>query len=301
MRNGITTFFNPGYILLLTFAILLNLILFSLEEGAAQNPSKKSSKSTLKTTSQKLLSNQDIIKLVKAEMEEDIIIAKINQEKEVGFSLDPDSLINLKQNGVSKNIISAMLNKASPGSKDSKALSSPGAGGAAAEKATNKSTASQAVSMVDKLVGQNVSTVKLLCKNGEIDLEGKVGRAQFSIFKAEANYPGLKAKTRITDRNPSFLISLPHEPQGQAFIVRLEQEPNDNIRIMSCGKTLFRFSTKGLGLPEENLRIPYGVKTEGKDIYRLSIKNDLESGEYGVYVLAASGIEAGMLYDFGVD
>ena len=57
MRNGITTFFNPVYILLLTFAILLNLILFSLEEGAAQNPSKKSSKSTSKTTSQKFLSN----------------------------------------------------------------------------------------------------------------------------------------------------------------------------------------------------------------------------------------------------
>jgi len=301
MRNGTITFFKPSYILFITLAIFLNLICFSLEEGAAQNPPKKSSKSSTKTTSQKLLSNQDIIKLVKAEFDEDFIITKINQEKEVGFNLDADSLINLKQNGISKNIISAMMNKVSPMPKDTKPISPPPSSSPSTERQTTKSSSSQAVSMVDKIVGQNVSTVKLVSKTGEIDLEGKIGRAQFSIFKAEANYPGLKAKTRITDRNPSFVISLPHEPQGQVFVVRLEQEKDDNIRVMKCGKTLFRLSTKGLGLPDEDLRIPFDVKTEGKDIYRLSLKKDLESGEYGVYVLAASAIEAGMLHDFGLD
>ena len=269
-------------------------------------PAQKVSKSSTKATSQKLLSNDDIIKLVKSEFDEDFIITKINHEKEVGFNLDVDGLIYLKENGVSKNLIFAMMNKVSPFPKEMKPVSppSPPTPKSPSPPQANqpvKTSTTQAVSMVDKIVGQNVSTVKLISKTGEIDLEGKIGRAQFSIFKAEANYPGLKAKTRITDRNPSFVISLPHEPQGQVFIVRLEQEKDDNIRVMKCGKTLFRLSTKGLGLPDEDLRIPFDVKTEGKDIYRLSLKKDLDGGEYGVYVLAASAIEAGMLHDFGVD
>jgi hypothetical protein len=129
MRNGFITFLKTCYFLFITFAILLNLSCFSLKDSPAQNSPKKSSKSNTKTTSQKLFSNQDIIKLVKAEIEEDLIIAKINREKEVGFNLDADSLINLKQNRVSKNIKSAMINKVCTVTKDTRELSATPATG----------------------------------------------------------------------------------------------------------------------------------------------------------------------------
>lgn len=54
------------------------------------------------------LTNQSVVKLVKAGFKEKTIIAIINNRPSV-FSLDPEQLIQLKRQGVSENIILAML------------------------------------------------------------------------------------------------------------------------------------------------------------------------------------------------
>lgn len=129
MRNGFITFLKTCYILFITLAILLNLSCFSLKDSPAQNSSKKSSKSNTKTPSQKLFSNQDIVKLVKAEIEEDLIISKIKKENEAEFNLDFISLINLDQKGNRKFRISAMNNKVCTVTKDIRELSATPAKG----------------------------------------------------------------------------------------------------------------------------------------------------------------------------
>src|SRR6266496_3974549 len=56
-----------------------------------------------------VITNETIIKMVKAKLGEDIIITKIKKSK-TEFDTSTDNLINLKQAGVSDTIITAMQN-----------------------------------------------------------------------------------------------------------------------------------------------------------------------------------------------
>ena len=56
------------------------------------------------------LSNDDILKLVKAKLPESVIIKKIANSN-CAFDTDPDALIKLKQAGVSEGVINAMVDK----------------------------------------------------------------------------------------------------------------------------------------------------------------------------------------------
>ncbi|MFN5217610.1 MAG: hypothetical protein ACK5CL_02490 [Sphingomonadales bacterium] len=62
------------------------------------------------------IDNKTIISLVKRNLDEDIIISKINTTACV-FDVSPESLINLKDNGVSENIIKTMIAKSTSSSK----------------------------------------------------------------------------------------------------------------------------------------------------------------------------------------
>jgi len=57
------------------------------------------------------LSNDDVIKLFKLGFSDEVIISKIMQVKDVAFNLDTDSLIKLREEGVSQKVISVMLNR----------------------------------------------------------------------------------------------------------------------------------------------------------------------------------------------
>jgi len=56
------------------------------------------------------LTNDDVVKLVKAKLPESVIIKKINASN-CAFDTDPDALIKLKQAGVSEAVIDAMVDK----------------------------------------------------------------------------------------------------------------------------------------------------------------------------------------------
>ncbi|HEV7766022.1 MAG TPA: hypothetical protein VGQ76_13540 [Thermoanaerobaculia bacterium] len=58
------------------------------------------------------LTNSEIVKLWKAGLGDEIIIAKIDGAGKAAFALDTDNLIELKKSGVSQGVISAMLRKA---------------------------------------------------------------------------------------------------------------------------------------------------------------------------------------------
>ncbi len=56
------------------------------------------------------LTNEDVVKLVKAKLPESVIIKKISNSS-CAFDTDPDALIKLKQAGVSEAVIDAMVDK----------------------------------------------------------------------------------------------------------------------------------------------------------------------------------------------
>ena len=72
------------------------------------------------------MTNQDVIRLVKAQIAEDLIISKISQSK-TKFDTSVDALVALKQAGVSDNLISVMMN---PPTTASSAASAPAPKGA---------------------------------------------------------------------------------------------------------------------------------------------------------------------------
>jgi hypothetical protein len=63
----------------------------------------------LAADAEKALNNSEIVKLTKADLGDDVIIAKIKSAPSVEFATSTDDLVKLKQSGVSKPVIAAML------------------------------------------------------------------------------------------------------------------------------------------------------------------------------------------------
>jgi hypothetical protein len=55
-----------------------------------------------------VLVNEDVVKLVKGVMSDELVIATI-QQSATAFALNPDTMLELKSQGVSENVLSAML------------------------------------------------------------------------------------------------------------------------------------------------------------------------------------------------
>src|SRR5262249_55130623 len=73
---------------------------------------------------QTALTNDAIIKMVKAGLAEDVILNMINTQPSQ-FSVTPDAMIALKKEGVSDKVIGAMVSKGQPGGPALPAASAP--------------------------------------------------------------------------------------------------------------------------------------------------------------------------------
>jgi len=79
-------------------------------QDQAQAPAAASAAAAPAAPAGPTLSNDDILKLVKAKLPESVIIKKIANSN-CAFDTDPDALIKLKQAGVSEGVINAMVDK----------------------------------------------------------------------------------------------------------------------------------------------------------------------------------------------
>lgn len=61
------------------------------------------------------LSNSDVVKLTKLDMGDEVIITKIKTANAVNFDMSTDELLRLKESGVSRPVIAAMLGRSSSG------------------------------------------------------------------------------------------------------------------------------------------------------------------------------------------
>ncbi|HEX7677202.1 MAG TPA: hypothetical protein VF713_03700 [Thermoanaerobaculia bacterium] len=80
-------------------------------ESSGDQKADKDAGSSHKKKPQKALTNEDVIKLVKAEMGDKVIIDKINASPGDKLDTSTDALIRLKKAGVSKAIIDAMIKR----------------------------------------------------------------------------------------------------------------------------------------------------------------------------------------------
>jgi hypothetical protein len=213
------------------------------------------------------LTNEDVIKLTKAGIGDEAVVAKIRQAPVVDFALETDDIVKLKHAGVSSKVIAAMLergNDSGPSRPDPR------------------------------------SSVSLITGNGAMPLTGMTG--QFSttdVYFTELawlNFPGMHAETRTKERTPSFLILTPRDPRGRYAVVRLEPNERDSDRSLKMGRAGF-FSAAATNAPDRSWTFDFESVEEKPGLWRLTLKKPLKSpAEYGIYIVGTDEI-----YDFGVD
>lgn len=235
-----------------------------------------------------ILTNEEVIKLVKLGFGDDIVIAKIKQAPQVNFALDTDGLVKLKEAHVSSSIIAAMLDRTTPKSPPV----APPVGYPSPD-----------------ALGMHAIDVKLLTPGGEIPLtllRGELGSTTVMGFGAVfMNFPGLRSRVRTPERRPILLLNSQTPPGKRLFIGSLDPDQDDDVRslkLMSARRAL-RIVQKSQEMmdPDPDWTVPYDSVEQAPGVWRLIPKIDLKPGEYGLYVDFGANIQGGGLFDFGVD
>jgi hypothetical protein len=227
------------------------------------------------TATSAAMTNADVIKLAKLGFGSDVIKAKIDGASSVNFKTDVDDLVALKSAGVSQDVISEMLKRASGGA------------------------AGSAGAVMGPPGGNPMDVTMVTTDGGNIHLRGISGTISttnaFVTVLEHNNFPGMAASVRTHDARPSFIVNSQDQPKGHFYIVSLEVDTGDQDRSLKLGNSKFWGGMKNVGAPDKDNQISYdAVQVAGNsNQWKLTPTKDLKPGEYGVYM--------GQLFDFGVD
>jgi len=237
------------------------------------------------------LTNDAIVKMVKAGLAEDVIVNMINSQP-AQFSVTPDAMIALKKDGVSDKLIGAMVTK--------------GTGGAAAPAAAPTATAAAAADPTANLeVGvyykKNNEWVEVLPEVVNWKTGGMLkGIATGGLVKGDVNGNIKNPQSRNKVTTPlEFLVKA---SEGVAIteyqLIRLHQNKNDRE---------FRTVTGGV-LHASGGATKDVVEFEGKRVanrtFSVKLPDNLGTGEYGFLppgaVTSSNSASIGKMYTFRV-
>lgn len=212
------------------------------------------------------LTNDDVVKMAEAGLDEGLIVAKIQQADAVDFALETDDIIALKKAGVPQGAITAMLDR-------STAPPSSGDGG--------------------------FPSVSLIASDGTKRLEAIEGdhqqfAAPFVGLRHFLEFAGEAAEVHTKDRRPTLELRLDRDPSTQWFLVALDpddDEPDRGLDLESAGVWGGAHTYE----PDEDALVSFDMVESGGGLWRFRPKRDLKPGEYGLYC------EQGFVYDFAVD
>lgn len=215
------------------------------------------------------LTNADVLTINKLGLGDAVVIAKINQASAVSFSLDTDSLIKLKTDGVSKEVIAAMLKRSTePKFAMPPNMSSP---------QYRKEFPTEAA------LSTKTADTALQMSRAEVKSFG------FSAFRVNHfTFRGIKAKDRTSEKLPALTFKLDFSPVERAFFVKLDESPKEDYRSF---KIVNRSNGPG---PGDGFIVASDATEVTPGYWKLTPKAELVPGEYGLYF-------GGMLWAFGVD
>lgn len=228
-----------------------------------------------------VITNSTIIKMVKAKLGEDIIISKIRDSK-TNFDLSTDTLIKLKEDGVSDNVINAMQNPQT----QAPSVSSSG----------------------DILIVQGGKKVEMEYVAGFTKTITSVYSMGFTgsmktKFVIMAN--GEKAPFRIKDKTPAFYTKL-HPSEIGLVIFDTDTYNKKPVRYVLRVGDMWQTGGQAAGPAQTN--IEFDSKKEANGLYKITLKAPLEKGDYG-FIAPGSGNGTGSwnpsssyrIFDFGID
>jgi hypothetical protein len=225
--------------------------------------------------SEKPLTNDDVVAMIKAGLGDDLVIAKIGAARELNLDTSSDALIKLRKAGVSKAVLDAMIR-----------------GGSGVSASTPPVTS-------DHQKPARIKTgVRLVTKEREYDLMSIAGEESstnaYVMILLWNNYPGLHAEVRTKDRDPYLLLQSDKSPTGRFYLVRLDSNDKSNDRSLKMGRERM-FTSRSIGHPDNTWTIAYEATQEREGLWRLKPKTSLTPDEYGLWM------GTGELYNFGVD
>jgi len=257
-----------------TFGLLLFLLSGGARAEQGTPPMATAQQSTQAQGQEAPLTNADVVKLCKLDLGDEVVIAKINQAKAVNFNLDTDGLIKLKEQEVSKDVIAAMLKRATPSS---------------VTKATASGSGPGQFSVGLEVGGAEVALTKIMGQSS--------GNAMGLMY---VDFPGASAKVRLQDRSPVVLVHSDSDPSSQIFVGKLDSSKRKATRSLKIGHGGW-FASKGDNVPDPDWTVKFETSESSPGLWRLKLLKPLAPGEYGVYVASPSLVSTGELYDFGVD
>lgn len=265
------------------------------------------------------MTNEEVITLAKAGLNQSIIIDKIKTTK-TNFDLSTDGLIKLKQAGVSDAIVTAMLEaksgKQSSGNGSTTPVSNNGGRGAGDP---NDPLALQNYGIY--LFEERDGNRKMTQLAPNVSSQNRTGggfTAAVTPFglgkvKTKANLPGTSANLQIKDSNPTFYFYLDATSGGLNTASGVPSVPTEfvlirfNVRSDNREVTIAKsnqWGSKG-GLSDEYV-VPFNAENMGNGIFKIKLNNDLKKGEYAFYLVNsgnsnASAAIGAKFFDFGVN
>jgi hypothetical protein len=223
---------------------------------------------------EKPLDNAQVIQMTKADLGDSIIIAKINSAKEINFDLATEDLMALKAAGVSKDVITAMLDRT------------------AANNSPSQSSAVSQKVVLDTTTGEII--LKALLGDVRQIVAPWVGTKRFVVFT------GVSAPVKTNDRRPSIVFSSERNPKEIYWLVKLDQDDDEDamdrsLDVQSPGAWGGVLSSA----PDEDFIIDCNITEDNPGLWRFTPEKNLKPGEYALYI--CKGEAAASIYDFSVE
>ncbi len=239
---------------------------------AAQNQASKPMIN--QSPAQAPMTNQDVIRLVQAKVGDDFVIAKIKQSK-TKFDLSTDSIVQLKQAGVSDRVLAVMLNPT-------------------ADTTEGKSSPPQPTRSVDPVNAKLPTSVGIFYQHGQTyeEIPQETANTRMSTAriitggllrnKTEHKVPGKSSKVLIAEGIPRFLIHLPGRDVTKLEMLSvLEVRASERVVFTVEGRVSNNTNRKAVAATMEE---------RGQGYIEIWPKEPLPAGEYAI-VDYGSGID----------
>lgn len=216
------------------------------------------------------LNNDGVIKMVKAGLSDDVVIAAINGSAPGGFDASPDGLVALKAAGISDRVVTALVTRAS-------ASSTPAAASATAPSGSGLPKGIDEVGVYYK--DRSGNWVSLMPEVVNFKSGGFMKSiASQGLVKGDVNghIEGKAAKTQVTFPVVFAIYATEGTAVTEYQLVRLRQQSNSRE---------FRSTTGGVfhssGGAKRDL-VEFNATKIAPRLYQFSIEASAGKGEYGI-------------------
>ncbi len=263
---------------------------------------------------QDTMTNAEVIRMAKAGFSAPVILAKIKSTPGK-YDLSLDSMIAMKKEGVSDDVVAAMLeanNRVNGG-----AAVNPTAGSGSP---MNSSDPLAPHGFGIYLFEEREGAMQMTQLSPNVSAQNRTGGMFTSSMtygigkvKTKANLPGTAAKLQVKSSKPVFYFYLDTKSGGMNTSSGIPSTPNEfalvkfNVRSDNREVTIAKgnaFGTKG-GLSDEYVKA-FDVENVAEGVFKITPKDSLPAGEYGFYLINSGSSNANAavgskFFDFGIN